>query len=163
LATARRPGRNSWIEADDAGPRYATYDAFEPLAMRVRARSPRLSQARALFVAQAWASRHADEVIRLHADPAHKLPNPILYREAEALACWSEIRANVTMMVGGTSSEIDHAERFRLTLATAGKAPVKCETVADVGHMIHFEAPETIAEIIECDLPRDQVVEQASP
>ncbi|MFK7885484.1 MAG: alpha/beta fold hydrolase [Gammaproteobacteria bacterium] len=144
-----------WIEAENATPRYATYRAFEPLAMRVRARSPRLSQERALFVAEAWASRHADDVVRLHADPAHKLPNPILYRAAEALACWSSIRANVTMMVGGTSSEREHAERFRATVTDAGVAALKHENVTGVGHMIHFEAPETIARVIERDLIRD--------
>ena len=143
-----------WIDAQIARPAYATYRHFQPLAMRIAARSPRLDEARALFVARAWATRHDDGVVRLHADPAHKLPNPVLYREAEALACWSQIRASTTMMVGQNSSETDHAERFRNTLLSAGTTSLRVETVAGVGHMIHFEAPDAIARVIERDLPR---------
>ena len=43
--------------------------------------------------------------VELRADPRHRLPNPVLYRRAEALACWHRIKADV-LLVEGTDSDI---------------------------------------------------------
>ena len=62
---------------------------------------------RAAFVARQWASANADGRVHLRADPAHKLPNPILYRRAEAEACWRNISAPVLLIRGEKSPFAD--------------------------------------------------------
>jgi hypothetical protein len=37
------------------------------------------------FVARQWAQETAGGFVRLRANPAHKLPNPVLYRRARAV------------------------------------------------------------------------------
>jgi len=89
-----------------------------------------------------------DELIR--ADPAHKLPNAVQYRRAEAEACWRRVEAKVLLVVGEETAlregvrswtEPDPSERpFR-------NAPI--HSIPAAGHMVHFEAPEALAATIE--------------
>ena len=74
-----------WLEAARTLDGFATYPDFARLAQRLERRHPRLGAARAAFVARCWAVEAHGEV-RLKADPLHKVPNPVLYRRAEAEA-----------------------------------------------------------------------------
>ncbi len=133
-----------WLESGRASPEFSTYPDFESLAMRIRKRSPGLSNAEADFVAREWA-REDSGVVRLRADPRHKLPNPVLYRRAEAEACWRKVIAQVLLVSGDRSP---FADRFGST----SELPFphqRSTTVSDAGHMIHFEAPQRLAEQIE--------------
>ena len=143
---AGAPGRyRAWIEAGNAAPRFSEYANLEALAYRIRKRHPSMSDAEALFVAGEWASQDSDGVARLRADPRHKLPSPILYRRAEALACCSAVTAAV-LFVTGTNSEF--AQKY-------GNAPTplfsdsKSVAIDGAGHMPHFEAPRALAGVIE--------------
>ncbi|MBT8090845.1 MAG: alpha/beta hydrolase [Gammaproteobacteria bacterium] len=143
---ADAPGRyRAWIEAGNAAPRFSEYANLEALAYRIGKRHPAMSDTEALFVAGEWASQGADGVARLRADPRHKLPSPMLYRRAEALACCRAVTAEVLFVEGSNS---DFAHRY-------GHAPTplfpaaKNVAIDGAGHMPHFEAPRELAAVIE--------------
>jgi pimeloyl-ACP methyl ester carboxylesterase len=64
-----------WLEQSRDAEPYSTYRDFGELAKRIRKRSPRMSEERALFVASLWAEQADDGTVILRADPAHRLPN----------------------------------------------------------------------------------------
>ncbi|MBT8088420.1 MAG: alpha/beta hydrolase [Gammaproteobacteria bacterium] len=134
-----------WIEQLDARPRFSEYPDFEALATHLKKRNPRLSAAAAAFVAREWASRGADGVVTLRADPAHKLPNPILYRRAEAVACWQRTTADV-LQVSGAQSRL--MQRYGAALDDMFPH-ARRTNIEDAGHMLHWEAPAVLAAAIE--------------
>ncbi len=139
------PGRyRDWLEAGQSRPSFSDYPDFENLASRIQKRSPGLSHAQADFVAREWAEEN-DGVVRLRADPNHKLPNAVLYRRAEAEACWRNISAAMLLVSGEISP-------FAGQTGGVDTLPFPVSqscTIAGVGHMIHFEAPKRLAEQIE--------------
>jgi len=142
------PGRyRDWLEAGQTLPRFSDYPDFQNLASRIQRRSPGLSDAQADFVAREWAEEN-DGVVRLRADPNHKLPNAVLYRRAEAEACWRNISAAVLFVSGETSPFAGQLGGVEALPFPASRSSV----IPDVGHMIHFEAPERLAEQIEAFL-----------
>ena len=80
------PGRyRKWLEQGRDRPTFGRFEDFDALARHIARRSPRMTSAQARFVARAWA-RDGEGGLELRADPAHKLPNAVLYRRAEAEA-----------------------------------------------------------------------------
>lgn len=136
----------AWIEAATERPTFTDYEDFAALAIRIRKRNPGMTAAQTLFVAKEWAKQGADGKIRLRADPLHKLPNPVLYRRAEAEACWRAATAATLLVMGAQS-------RFARELPHASSAPMfaDAETVVieEAGHMLHFETPAALATTIE--------------
>lgn len=133
-----------WLEAIEEPPVFSTYPDIESLAMRIQKRNPALSAAQANFVAKQWAVEE-DGLVRLRADPNHKLPNPVLYRRAEAEACWRQVSARVLLVYGESST-------FAKRLGASDPLPFpngEVCTIPGVGHMIHFEDAPRMAEHIE--------------
>jgi len=133
-----------WLTSGRERLEFSTYADFEALAERVRKRNPGLSAAQADFVAREWAYEDGAEV-RLRADPRHKLPNPVLYRRAEAEACWQNVSARVLLISGDRSP-------FATQLGRLDDLPFpdkRSSTIKGSGHMVHFEAPASLAEHIE--------------
>ncbi len=126
-----------WIERVRSRPSFSEYRTFDELARVIRERSPRMTRAQSLYVAACWARKDGDTV-RLRADPLHKLPNPVLYRRAEAEACWRSIEAPVLLVCGRES-------RFRQRSFEA----TSFVEIPAAGHMLHFEAPQALAAAIE--------------
>lgn len=136
---ADAPGRyRAWIERSRAAESFSTYKSFDHLGSRIRQRNPRMTRAQAAFVARCWALEDDDGVVQLRADPRHKLPNPVLYRQSEAAACWSGITAPL-LLVCGSDSE------FRNQPFT----DVPAVEIDLSGHMLHFEAPGELAHAME--------------
>jgi pimeloyl-ACP methyl ester carboxylesterase len=139
-----------WLEHVRAGPRpYAEHESFARFEWFLSKRNPRTSPERIAFIARAWAQERDGRVV-VRADPRHKWPNPVLYRRAEALACWREITAEVLLVCGGQSQLARRAnaatdfEQLRASLRHA-----RVEHLPDAGHMLHHEEPEKIARLIE--------------
>lgn len=133
-----------WLLAAEAGPEFSVYADMQSLAKRIRKRSPALSESRAEFVAREWAVNDGDAV-HLRASANHKLPNPVLYRRAEAEACWRRVEADVLLVTGESSL---FPSRFG-NLADLPFPNARSTAIAAAGHMIHFEAPQALAEEIE--------------
>lgn len=143
---ADAPSRyRKWISVAASPPGFISYDSFRSLAQRILKRSPGMTPDRAEFVAREWAEERADGRVHLRADPRHKLPNAVLYRRAEAEACWRQIAAEILLVMG---SESPFKERFE----SIDELPFpQSESVAidGTGHMIHFEAPAHLANAVE--------------
>ncbi len=134
-----------WIEALIEPPRFMSYSSFSSLAMRIRKRSPGIDPAMSEFVAREWAFEGDDGNIHLWTDPAHKLPNPVLYRRSEGEACWANITARTLLVYGGDSHFVE-----RIGGLSAIKIPdAGHQLLEESGHMLHFEVPGALAATIE--------------
>lgn len=133
-----------WLTSGQERLEFSTYPDFEALAERVRKRNPGMTEEQADFVAREWAIEENDRV-RLRADPRHKLPNPVLYRRAEAEACWRRVSARVLLISGDRSPFAAQLGKLQ-DLPFPGKHSTSIE---GAGHMIHFEAAASLAGHIE--------------
>ena len=139
-----------WIEMGRRIQAYGRFDTLDDLAARILKRSPRMPPERALFVARQWGKQDVDGSTVIKADPAHKLPNAVLYRREEAHACWRLVTAPV-LAVSGAESEFSSGAHPQIE-GDAGSLPfpkLTLETIADSGHMIHFEQPALLALAVE--------------
>ncbi len=148
---AEAPARyRRWLDELREPPGFARYESLERFAAVLRRRNPRLSVERAAFIARSWSMPHPDGGWTVSADPAHKLANPVLYRREEAEACWRAARAP-TLVVLGAASEF--AARLGEDATEAYlRQQHPCLTLAavpDAGHMLHHDAPEAVAQLIE--------------
>ena len=135
-----------WLEQSRQGAGYRSYDSLDDLAARVGKRSPRMSADKALFVSDCWGQVEADGKVHIRADPAHKLRNPVLYRRAEAEACWRQLTARV-LIISGSDSEFHSDASEWLDAGSAGLSLPDAvhQEIAAAGHMIHFEQPAALA------------------
>ena len=142
-----------WIEQGRSMPTYQTYAEFDELAQRILGRSPAMGQDKAMFVAKLWATRNDDDRVELRADPAHKLPNAVQYRRAEAVACWAQIAAPLLRVLGSDTSFRDAAKAWLdLDESAAGEPVARTEVIRNAGHMVHFEQPAELATVVEAFL-----------
>ena len=130
-----------WITRNRDMPAPTVRDDFDTLATAIRGRNPRMSQAKAAYVARCWATSADAGKVQLKLHPAHKLPNAVLYRRAEAEACWREVTARV-LLVGGRDSAFGPVDDLPFPRAEVA-------WVEDAGHMLHFEQPGALAGVIE--------------
>jgi pimeloyl-ACP methyl ester carboxylesterase len=139
----------AWLEQGRVLPAFGSFQDFDELARHILRRSPHMTMAQARFVAKAWASE-GEYGLQLRADPAHKLPNAVLYRRAEAEACWRNVTAPVLLVAGAASNIL---EAFGDVLGENNQAllfPDCRSLVIDAaGHMVHFEAPRALASALE--------------
>ena len=141
-----------WLQRSGEAPAFSQFSSMEALARHIARRSPRMSSAQARYVANAWAIEGPDG-LTLRADPAHKLPNAVLYRRAEAEACWRSVTAPV-LLVAGAESAVFEAVGVN---PSNGNLPLpfpdsRTHIIEKCGHMVHFEAPGPLAAAIEAFL-----------
>jgi len=139
-----------WIESGLAMADYRSYQTFDELVQRIQKRSRRMTAEQAMYVARQWAGRDAAGVIRIRADPAHKMPNAVQYRRAEAMACWDRVEADVLLVLGAETSFTSDLQSWLdpdLSKHPFRNAPTI--SIPEVGHMVHFEAPAALAAAIE--------------
>ena len=139
-----------WIEKSREMPAYRTYATVDELAERIAKRSPGMPIDRARFVAEHWSQTTDEGHVILRADPAHKLPNAVQYRRAEAMACWNAVTAPVLLVVGENTdfkAALKHWLDPDESLHPFRGAPTT--VIPEAGHMVHFEQPEALAEAIE--------------
>lgn len=145
------PGRyEKWLNSLSAMPPWRQYDSVEALAERLRRRNPRLDVARSMFLAGVL-GKPCEAGVTLSADPAHQRVNPVLYRRAEAEACWRRARAPVMWI-----EPEDESLRRELGVDAAQIANAKAcfsnfreHLIADAGHNLHHDVPEQVARLIE--------------
>lgn len=147
-ASAAPERLRKWLDELKDPPTLRPYATRADVAARLRKTNPRLPADKAAWLAGHWA-RETPEGFRLNADPAHKLPNPALYRKAEALACWERI-AVPTLWVEGSDDQLAHfwgtrfpREEFEARLAVVPQ--LERTVLQDAGHMLHHDQPEALA------------------
>lgn len=130
-------------------PTLKPYKDFAELAARLMKNNPRMSQAKADFLARHWGEEKNGQVVLL-ADPAHKIVNATLYNIDEAVACWEAITAPVLVVAANQSDmltrwikEDDYADRL------AHFKNLTQVRIDDAGHMMHHDQPEQLAALIE--------------
>lgn len=132
---------HGWLDRARSMPAPVERAGFKVLADRIRRRSPGMTSAHAEYVARCWAEETAAGQVQLRMHPAHKLPNPVLYRRAEAEACWRAVTAEVLLVAGRRS---DFPPPHDLPFPNSQVAWIE-----DSGHMLHFEQPTALAALIE--------------
>lgn len=149
--SANAPRRyTKWLDELAAPPGLRGYASYEALAARLREQNPRLTEARAAFLARHW-GRDAEDGVALRGDPAHKIINPVQYQLEEAMACWRAITAPVLWVEGAetrTPAMLHLADEDRAARKASFARLSEC-VIADAGHMVHHDQPERVAAAIE--------------
>ena len=152
---AKAPARYAkWMAQLADKPGFRDYTDFAELAARMRKANPRLTEARALFLAQHWGAQNGSRRVVLRSDPAHKLINPVAYQLEEAMACWRNVAAPV-LWIDGVESKTMERMRINSNDHEARKAcfrSLSAHTIAAAGHMLHHDQPEQLAALIEAFL-----------
>lgn len=141
----------SWLAQLTEGARLREYADFGALAARLRRDNPRLTPARADFLARHLGRGRDGGGVELRADPCHRLVNPILYRIEEVKACWRNVAAPVLWVSGSESPMIRrfiaHDDDYHSRLACF--RDLREAAVEDCGHNLHYEQPERLAHLLE--------------
>jgi pimeloyl-ACP methyl ester carboxylesterase len=154
-APSQAPARYAaWLDAlkDPTGLR--SYPTLQDVVARLQKTNPRLSDARAAFLARHWAAQGEDGNWNILADARHRLPSPNLYRIDEVLACWSAITAPV-LWIEARDSELTarldagQGARAEIDRRIAFIPNVTILMVDEAGHMVHHDQPEILAAAIE--------------
>lgn len=148
------PGRLAeWLDELKTSPALKSYDSVAGVAQRLIKTNPRLSPDQAAWLAPHWSRQREDGQWHILGDPAHKRTNPILYRKAEALACWSRIAAP-TLWVEGSETRLSQwwgdrypREDFEARLAVVPQ--LQRVTLQEAGHMLHHDQPQALAAALE--------------
>jgi pimeloyl-ACP methyl ester carboxylesterase len=147
-----------WLDELREGARLRDYASVDAVAARLQQNNPRLSAERAAFLAPHWSEPGEQGRLRVAGDPAHRLINPVLYRWAEAAACWRAISAPVLWVeaelsdLPGRLVPLGELEARRELLPGMRRA-----VVPGAGHMMHHEQPEVVAALIEQFLHDDRL------
>jgi pimeloyl-ACP methyl ester carboxylesterase len=139
-----------WLDELHEPPRLRPYADFLELARKLQSNNPRLTDARARFLAEHW-GREKDGQVVLRGDPAHKIVNPLLYRYEEVRACWQQVSAPVLWV---DAADSDTLKRMRMDASQqaerrAAFRDLRHVTVEEAGHMLHHDQPEKVASLIE--------------
>jgi len=139
-----------WLDQQNEPPGFKVYASFEEVAARLKKGNPRLTDARAAFLARHWA-HETGRGVELVSDPRHKMVNPYLYRADEMIECWKRVTAPVLLVSGKDSFFAgwfkDHPEDLaERKAAFADRRDVELE---NAGHMMHHDQPERLARVIE--------------
>jgi pimeloyl-ACP methyl ester carboxylesterase len=130
------------------------YPSQLAVAQRLQKTNPRLSDARAQFLAQHWSAQNAAGEWEILGDPVHKKMSPLLYQINEVMACWSAITAPV-LWVEADDTTIWHwmgpkpQARIEIDRRLGHLAAVTTRMMPDAGHMLHHDQPELLARMIE--------------
>jgi pimeloyl-ACP methyl ester carboxylesterase len=156
-----------WLDAIKKSESLSSYDTLAKVADRLQKNNSRLRRDRAEWLAAHWAQQDRDGRWQLRADPAHKLPFPAVYRLDESIAIWNEVTAP-TLWVGASESEAKQWNGYRddstvpsvreghvfgtFDSRLAAFTDIQFSVVHGAGHMLHHDAPDAVAAVVEAHL-----------
>jgi pimeloyl-ACP methyl ester carboxylesterase len=130
-----------------------TYDNAQGVAQRLMKTNPRLSQDKAEWLAQHWASPNAHGQWEILGDPAHKIASAQLFRADEVLALYERITAPV-LSVEASGDSLSQWWKGKYSLADYHERlthvpDCRVAVVQEAGHMLHHDQPEAVARLLE--------------
>ncbi|MDN0083564.1 alpha/beta hydrolase [Crenobacter sp. SG2305] len=147
---AEAPGRYArWLRENRQRPSYSPLEGLDEVAAKLVERNPGMSAERARWVAEQLTETR-DGALTYRADPRHKMVNPVLYRLEEAKACWRRIACPVQWVIGGRMWDHPMAKGVFDTLdeRRACFADLREVIIDGAGHMIQWEQPDRLAEVL---------------
>ncbi|RJS94377.1 alpha/beta fold hydrolase [Salinisphaera sp. Q1T1-3] len=147
--TAQAPDRYAeWLDTRRAPPAPKTYADIPAFTARLARRYPELSAEQQAHLARLWSTPTDDGRIRLRADPAHMKKNAQGFRAAEAKAVWQAVVAPTLLIDGGASPAGALVQPAEMAERRACFTHRRHVVLDGLGHMIHWQAPEAVAEHI---------------
>lgn len=139
----QRVGR--WVRELAAGPKPSRgFASVEEAAARINRQNPAMKPEQALEAAR-WLAEERDGGWRWKHDPWHRARTPQLYRPERYAPFLEAITAPVLLVTGGrTWYRWDDLEERRASIADRRRLHLE-----QVGHMVHYEAPEVLANALE--------------
>lgn len=144
----------AWLDDLKQPAQLRDYASLDEVADRLRRNNPRLTPARADWLAPHWA-RHDPDRDRwvVQGDPAHKRTNPVLYRAEEAVACWARIEAPV-LWIEARQTDVakfwgDRYPRAEFEQRMNAVPRLERLLIDNAGHMLHHDQPEAVARALE--------------
>jgi pimeloyl-ACP methyl ester carboxylesterase len=126
------------------------YASLEEVAGRLMQNNPRLAADKARWLAPHWAQPDGHGRWRVLGDPAHRRPNPVIYRVDEILETWKLITAPL-LWIEGDATDIGRwwgnrysKAEFHERLAVVSN--VERHVLADCAHMLHHDQPAALAQ-----------------
>lgn len=145
-----------WLDGQHTPPQLRAYADHAAFARRLCAVNPRLSPARADFLARHVGRVGADGRVEMACDPWHKVSSPFVYRIEDVMACWRQVRAPTLVLVAdqGYVHERfgDDADELQRRLDCF--ADLRRVTIADSGHNLQHDQPAQVAAALEDFLDR---------
>ena len=141
-----------WLDSLKEEQTLRDYASVDEVAARLMKNNPRLSADKAAWLAPHWSRPDARGRHVILGDPAHKRPNPTLYRVEEHLETWKLITApllwvegdstDTSMWWGHRYSKAEFHERLNVV------AQAERHVLADCGHMLHHDQPQALAALL---------------
>lgn len=147
----------NWLDQLRDVPSFRSYPDRAAFAARLRQENPRLTEAKAAYLAEHLGEDDGAGGIHLAADPFHRWVNPIIYRVEETMALWRRVAAPVLWVTAADSYvfkqifSVDSAD-YRERIACF--KDIREAVIADSGHNMHHDQPSEVARLIEEFLPR---------
>ena len=138
-----------WLDQWRLPPVNLEYDEIGEMEKRLQMLAPHLDDDRAGFLAPHWCRRTEQGRLVSKIDPGHKKINPVLYRRAEARACWRRIAAKMMIGLGAESNfyrryqDEDLGEDFKACFSNLHEV-----VIPGSGHMLHLDQPELTAQVL---------------
>lgn len=142
-----------WLDRLSEAPTLPLFASLDDVAARILVGSPSMPVARARYLAAHWSVPQADGRFALRSDPRHKRREPMRYPHDVLRALWRSATATVLHVEAGRSNALAKAARefgphaFREELDSLPGH--RFARIAQAGHMLHHEAPEKLAAIVE--------------
>ena len=148
-----------WLDQLGQSAPLRNYPSVAAVAARLQKTNPRLSDARAAFLAPHWSAPNDAGDWEILGDPAHKKPGAQLYRVEEAMACWRAVTAPVLWVEAADTNMWQWMgpkpqARIEVDRRLAHFAHLETCMLADAGHMLHHDQPEQLARRIEIFLEK---------
>lgn len=138
-----------WLDELKTPQALRTYASLEEVAARLVQNNPLLSADKAAWLAPHWARLADDGQWHIQGDPAHKRPNPVLYRVEEILETWKLITAPVLWVEGDLTDVAkwwgQRYPRSEFDTRLAVVPQVRRVMLSPCGHMLHHDQPQALA------------------
>ncbi len=140
-----------WLATLRKGVSNRPYGSYEEMASRLQRENPRLTAARADFLAREFSCRQPDGSLEFNTDPYQRAPSPFFGLDGVIESAWPQITARVLMVTGAES------DLFALLSQVPGLFARRIAFLKQVehvhlegaGHNPHHDCPEQVAELIE--------------